>query len=250
MRWTKKMRTISLLLSVLLSAVLAASVYMVWREMNTRQKEKEEFTQLAEMVEQTEESEMENSEIESEETEQAESAEEVIAGRNLAPLFEKNPDCIGWLYIEGTSVNYPLMHTPDEPQRYLRLNFDKEYSTAGVPFLDGRCSLDEGNLIIYGHNRKDGTMFADLKKYLNQEFLDSHRTIELETARGVFTYTIIEIRITNTSDEWYNAIKGKLLENEQHLTLSTCYGSEKNGRLLVIAVEENCVYKKLYEPVT
>ena len=245
MRWTKKMRTISLLLSVLLSAVLAASIYMVWQEMNTRQKEKEDFMQLAEMVEQTEESEMENSEIESEETEQAESMEEVIAGRNLAPLFEKNPDCIGWLYIEGTSVNYPLMHTPDEPQKYLRLNFDKEYSSAGVPFLDGRCSLNEGNLIIYGHNRKDGTMFADLKKYLDPEFLDSHRTIELETAGGVFIYSILEIRITDTSDEWYNAIKSESPENPRYLTLSTCYAASSNKRILVIAVEKNCVYKSM-----
>ena len=57
--------------------------------------------------------------------------------RNLTPLFEKNADCIGWVYIKDTAVDYPVMHTPSEPQRYLRLNFDKEYSTAGVPFLKG-----------------------------------------------------------------------------------------------------------------
>lgn len=241
------MRTISLLLSVLLSAVLAASVYMVWQEMYTRQKEKEDFTQLAEMVEQTsqtEKSEMENSEAETEETE-TEETENESEYRNLAPLFEHNPDCIGWLYIEGTGVNYPLMHTPDEPQRYLRLNFDKEYSSAGVPFLDGRCSLDGGNLIIYGHNRKDGTIFADLKKYLDREFLESHREIELETGRGVFRYSIVEIRITDISDEWYNAIESESPENPRYLTLSTCYGTAKNGRLLVIAVEKNCVYKSI-----
>ncbi len=62
--------------------------------------------------------------------------------RNLTPLFEKNADCIGWVYIKDTAVDYPVMHTPSEPQRYLRLNFDKEYSTAGVPFLKGKWDLD------------------------------------------------------------------------------------------------------------
>ena len=243
MRWTKKMKMISLLFSLLLSAALATSVYMVWQELSTRQKEKQDFTQLAELVE-TVPSEAET-ETEDEETEQTESTEEVITGRNLAPLFEQNPDCIGWLCIEGTSVNYPLMHTPEEPQRYLRLNFNKEYSSAGTPFLDYRCSMESGNLIIYGHNRKDGSMFADLKKYLSQDFYDSHKTIELETAECIYTFTVTEVRITNTSDEWYNAIESEVLEDKRYLTLSTCYTAIKNGRLMIIAVEENCVYKTL-----
>ncbi len=56
--------------------------------------------------------------------------------------------------------NYPVMHTPRNPQKYLRMNFYGEYSQSGVPFLDYRCSLDSGNLLICGHNMKNGRLLV------------------------------------------------------------------------------------------
>ena len=126
------------------------------------------------------------------------------------------------------------MHTPEEPKKYLRRSFYGKYSQSGVPFLDGRCSPDGGNLIIYGHNMKNGTMFADLKKYLNTDFLNAHRTVRLETADGVFLFTVTEALKTNTADLWYDRIS---CEDDRRLILSTCYGSGRNGRLLIIAEE-------------
>ena len=73
-----------------------------------------------------------------------------------------NNDCFGWLSISGTNINYPVMHTPNNPQEYLHKNFYGEYSQNGVPFLDSRCAEDSSNLIVYGHNMNNGTMFADL----------------------------------------------------------------------------------------
>lgn len=245
---TWKIRRLAFLLSVLLSAILAASVYMVCREIHLQQKEKEAFAELASRIEQMEtvpltpetgtESSAEESDTQTEVT-----TKTLISSRNLTPLFEQNEDCIGWLYIEGTTVNYPVMHTPGEPQKYLRKNFDKEYSAAGVPFLDGRSSMDAGNLIIYGHNRKDGSMFADLKKYLDAEFRKEHPVIELETAESIRVYQVTEVRITDITDTWYQTIGKGLFENGRYLTLSTCYGSSKSGRLLIIAVEETRAYK-------
>ena len=81
---------------------------------------------------------------------------------------------------------------------------------------------------------KNGTMFSDLKKYLNTDFLNSHRTVRLETADGVFLFTVTEVRRTNTADPWYNRITS---EDGRRLLLSTCYGSGKDGRLLIIAEE-------------
>ena len=127
------------------------------------------------------------------------------------------------------------MHTPNQPQKYLRKNFWKEYSTSGVPFLDHRCSLDSTDLIIYGHNMKNGSMFAALKKYLNDPFLEDHRTIELETAQGLRYFTVTEVVKTDIYDERYHHID--MADGIQHLILSTCHGSSKTGRLLVIAVE-------------
>lgn len=77
-------------------------------------------------------------------------------------------------------------------------------------------------------------MFSDLKKYLNTDFLNAHRTVKFETADGVQTFTVTEVLKTNTADSWYNRIT---CEDGHHLILSTCYGSGKDGRLLIIAAE-------------
>ena len=136
--------------------------------------------------------------------------------------------------LSVNSSSYPVMYTPSEPQKYLRRSFYGQYSQSGVPFLDGRCSTVGGNLIIYGHNMKNGTMFSDLKKYLNTDFPNSHRTVRLETADGVFLFTVTEVRRTNTTDPWYDRTT---CEDGRHLILSTCHGSGKDGRLLIIAAE-------------
>lgn len=82
------------------------------------------------------------------------------------------------------------MHTPSDPQKYLRRNFYGKYSQSGVPFLDGRCDLQSTNLIIYGHNMKNGTMFSDLKKYVDRDFLNAHRTVKFETEDGIRYFTV------------------------------------------------------------
>lgn len=151
--------------------------------------------------------------------------------------MEQNRECVGWLYIEGTAVDYPVMHTPGDPQKYLRRSFDGAYSQSGVPFLDARCSLDSGkNLIIYGHNMKNGTMFSDLKKYLDKTFREDHPAIELETENGVRHFTVTVALQTDISDAWYSRVES---DGSPCLILSTCYGTAKSGRLLIIAVEDN-----------
>ena len=127
------------------------------------------------------------------------------------------------------------MHTPNNPQKYLRRSFYGEYSQSGVPFLDGRCIPGTTNLIIYGHNMKNGTMFSDLKKYLDDTFLREHPTIELQTADGVQRFTVTEVLKTDIHDQWYERISRD--DGKQYLVLSTCYGSAKSGRLLIIATE-------------
>lgn len=212
---------------LLLSAAAVLSGVKIYSELRERQKEKEDFAAVSRIAEPT-------VTAEQTESEQAEPTEEPAAERNIPKLIAANTDCIGWLSIDGTNISYPVMHTPHDPQKYLRRNFYGEYSQSGVPFLDGRCSTDSGNLIIYGHNMKNGTMFSDLKKYLNTDFLNSHRTVRLETADGVFLFTVSEVRRTNISDAWYDRITA---EDGRHLILSTCHGSGKDGRLLIIAAE-------------
>ena len=237
-----KKRTISLIiLCFLLSALCLFSLGMAWKEYADRGKDKEIFEELAELVELPEETTVPITETEAPDTTEAAPDETAAAEtepteqkRNLAPIFSQNSECIGWICIEGTAVDYPVMHTPGDPQKYLRKNFYGEYSVSGIPFLDYRCTLDT-NLIIYGHNMKNGTMFSDLKKYLDSTFRAEHPTIELETADGVRYFTVAEVIRTDIYDERYEDIKCE--DGRQLLILSTCYGSAKSGRLLIVAVE-------------
>ena len=230
---TKKQRISLAAVSVLLLALLTVSVVMVFRELSARQKEKEDFEELAELVQITP-----PEPIKPDETPALTDDEPEESLRDLSELFAENSECIGWLCIPDTAVNYPVMYTPNDPQKYLRRNFYGEYSQSGVPFLDYRCSPDSGDLLIYGHNMKNGTMFSDLKKYLDSDFLSSHQTIELQTANGLYRYTVTETKATDISDKWYEDIGKNLFENKRFLVLSTCYGGG-NGRLLIIAVKDN-----------
>lgn len=209
---------------LLLSAAAVLAGVNIYSELKERQKEKEDFAAVSQIAEPT----VTAAQTESDPTEQP------AAERNIQALIAENADCIGWLSIDSTNISYPVMHTPSDPQKYLRRNFYGKYSQSGVPFLDGRCNLQSTNLIIYGHNMRNGTMFSNLKKYVDRDFLNAHRTVKFETVDGIRYYTVAEVLKTNTSDAWYNRIAA---EDCRQLILSTCYGSGKDGRLLIIAAE-------------
>ena len=219
---------------LLLSAAAVLAGVNIYSELKERQKEKEDFVAVAEIAELPMTEALAESVTDAETEPSAEPTEQPAAERNIQALIAENADCVGWLSVDGTNISYPVMHTPSDPQKYLRRNFYGKYSQSGVPFLDGRCNLQSTNLIIYGHNMRNGAMFSDLKKYVDREFLNAHRTVKFETVDGVQTFTVTEVLKTNTSNEWYNRIAA---EDGRHLILSTCYGSGKDGRLLIIAAE-------------
>ena len=209
---------------LLLSAAAVLAGTNIYSELKERQKEKKDFAAVSQIAEPT----VTTAQTESEPTERP------AAERNIQALITENADCIGWLSIDGTNISYPVMHTPSDPQKYLRRNFYGKYSQSGVPFLDGRCDIQSTNLIIYGHNMRNGTMFSELKRYVDRDFLNAHRTVKFETVDGIRYYTVTEVLRTNTADPWYDRTT---CEDGRHLILSTCYGSGKDGRLLIIAAE-------------
>ena len=185
-----------------------------------------------------------------------EEEEEVVVYRDIAPLFQQNADFLGWIYISGTNVNYPVMYTPNDPQKYLHLSFYGEYSSSGVPFMDYRCTLSSDNLILYGHHMKNGSMFANIVKYQSDEFWAKHKTLEFETADECGIYTVFAAMLVEPDDDWYyfvnaadeadfNAKISAILRRsyidtdvvpqygQQIITLSTCYGDD---RFIVLAV--------------
>ncbi len=193
----------------------------------------------------------------------------VSGGYDLKALQEQNPDIIGWLQINDTKINYPVMQTKDAPEYYLRRNFKKEQSTAGTPFMDATSDINKPTLnwTIYGHNIKSGTMFHDLLKYANEEFYQEHKTFTFDTINGTGTYEIVAVYYTQIYTTDYTGFKyyhynnitsaaklkefitgskalalydtGVMVENEQVLTLSTCAYHVEDGRFVVVAKKIN-----------
>lgn len=219
---------------LLLSAAAVLAGVNIYSELKERQKEKEDFAAVAEIAELPMTEAPAESVTDAETEPSAEPTEQSTTEHNIPALIAVNGDCIGWLSIDGTNISYPVMHTPSDPQKYLRRNFYGKYSQSGVPFLDGRCDLQSTNLIIYGHNMKNGTMFSDLKKYVDRDFLNAHRTVKFETEDGIRYFTVTKVLRTDITDAWYDRIAA---EDGRQLILSTCYGSGKDGRLLIIAAE-------------
>lgn len=98
-------------------------------------------------------------------------------------LWERNKDLAGWISIEGTGIDYPVMWTPDDPEYYLHRSFEKETSYGGTPFAVG-AGFDlggEGCVFLYGHNMRNGSMFADLLNYQEKSYWENHPVICLDS---------------------------------------------------------------------
>lgn len=184
-----------------------------------------------------------------------------------AELHEQNPEMIGWITIPGTDIDYPVMQTSkDIPDYYLKHNFNKEDDSNGVPFIDARNDyIDrDTNIIIYGHNMRSGMMFGGLKKYLEEDYLNEHRTIEFNTIYEKSTYEVIAVGLSEVQyqDEYvfryYNFLNAETEESfdeylsniaqlsvygpdidadfgDELLTLSTCNSYTEDGRMFVLA---------------
>lgn len=258
-----------MILALLSLAVLLVCGFMIGRELLSRQKEKEDFEQLVKLVTVENLDAAPTSSRTPAATEQPgataalkqdKEEESQEQHRDLSELFAMNEDFVGWLCIPETDINYPVMHTPDDPEKYLRRNFQGEYSESGVPFLDFRCSLDSGNLIIYGHNMMNGTMFAELQGYVQEDFCKAHPIVEFQTTDGCAEYRVFAVAWVKSNDDWYETVNLDSAEDfnstvekitdkalfqvgsspefgTQILTLSTCYDSAHNGRLLVLAAK-------------
>lgn len=177
-------------------------------------------------------------------------------------FYTINPDFVGWIKIEGTSIDYPVMQDKENPEFYLSHNFLREEQYSGSVFLDGFTStypMDD-NVILYGHNMKDGSIFGSLKQYKDQKFYQEHTEFEFDTCYEKALYKIIAVVVTDISEarEFYyyefsnydeNSFQKckEFIEEEQLyktgyqaeygdklVMLSTCEGSSKDSRLIVI----------------
>ncbi|MGG4468263.1 class B sortase [Paenibacillus alvei] len=120
------------------------------------------------------------------------------------PLLEINEDMVGWITVDDTKINYPILHSSDN-EFYLTRNYKKEETRAGSIFLDYRNDKkleNNKNTIIYGHRMKDGTMFSGLKKYLNESFFEKHKKIHLDSLYEGYELEVFSVYQT-TTDFYY-----------------------------------------------
>ena len=178
---------------------------------------------------------------------------------DFANLQQVNREVTGWIWIYDTVVNYPLVQSNKNNDAYLHKTYDGTSNSSGSIFMDYRNASDfsDTNTIIYGHNMKNGKMFAVLKKFGNQEFYDSHREFYIMTPEGNRRYEIISAFQTDalsdiydrnfSSQEGRQAWFEKVLRSsailavvdaaaeDSFVTLSTCVsGNDYRARFVVI----------------
>ena len=181
-----------------------------------------------------------------------------------AALHEMNPDMAGWLKIDGTKMDYPVMHTPEDMQYYIHRDFYGKDSASGTPFIGDYCDADSMSVLIYGHNMKNGTMFGELDEYEDEAYWKAHPLIRFDSLKEEREYEVFaafRTRLLYEGEEGfrYYQYAGELSEEEfdefvdqalrasslntgivpeygdQLLIRTTCSYHTENGRFVVAA---------------
>lgn len=179
-------------------------------------------------------------------------------------LYEENKDLVGWLRIPGTTIDYPVLQTPESPDYYLYRDFYGKSSNHGCIYAYESCDVAKPSdqIVLYGHKMKDGTMFAPLLSYRDEAFFKANPVIRFDSVGEHRSYEILSVFVTSAAegegfpfydfvdaadeaefDAYVAQIKSLSLYDtgvdavygDKLLTLCTCEYSIENGRLLVIA---------------
>lgn len=182
------------------------------------------------------------------------------------PIYEMNNDTVGWIKIEGTVVNYPVMQKKDTTDYYLDHNFNKQYAASGAIYVREACDVfkPSDNIVIYGHRVYGGLMFSGLQYYTSRSFWKSHQYITFDTLYEHHTYQIFAAFKTSADpgrgypyhrfndavdqadfDQFVSKVKELSFYDtgitpqygDKLITLSTCEYTLDNGRLVVVAVQ-------------
>lgn len=186
---------------------------------------------------------------------------------SMQRLYEQNSDLAGWVQIPGTAIDYPVMYRPQDYGYYLHRNFAGEEETAGCIFIDEGASIEprSTNLLLHGHNMKNGSMFRALTGYEKEAFYQEHPVIRYTTLYEEQEYEIFAVFLSRVfyQDEtdvfrYYQFFQADTEEEfayyvdncrelslydtgvvpeygDELLTLTTCEYHTENGRLAVAA---------------
>ena len=177
---------------------------------------------------------------------------------NFEALAEINPDVVGWLSLEDTVINYPIVQGSDN-EYYLHHLFTKDYNNTGCIFMDVDNAKDfsDLNTVLYAHHMRNGSMFAELEGYRDQEYYDTHRELVLQTPSGNYLvepfaglltdgysdYIQIGFQDGDSFLSYVNQMRSQstfqsdvtITAEDRILTMSTCRYDVDNGRYAVFA---------------
>ena len=173
-------------------------------------------------------------------------------------LKNVNSDICGWIYLNDSVINYPIVQGGDN-ETYLTQSYDKSSSSFGSIFMDMRNVNDftDHNTIIYGHNMKNGSMFGTLKRYQDENYYKNHKYFYIFTEEKMYRYQVCAIYTTTADSDIYTTSYGteeewltyeqkilansvidtnvSLEEKDTIITLSTCHGVHTDNRFVVQA---------------
>lgn len=270
-----KSKVTKILLVVCFIFFTGSVFYIVYNKCEMKKEEKQleklqqsiiENPEEVDIVKETQRKASEIVESEEKETETQEEKEPQILPQ-YKELYQENQDLIGWIKIDDTPIDYPVMQTFNDPTFYIHRNWDKNKSQTGLPLIDARCTLESENIIIYSHNMKNGTMFGSLKRYNEKSFYEEHQIIKFDTIyeeaeyqiiavllaqvfydekpkEGEFVYyNYVELDSKEQFEKYINQVKDLSMYEtgvsaeygDSLITLCTCNYHVKDGRFLVVA---------------
>ena len=182
----KIFKVLYVLLFLLISVFCFYNAYKIKNEQKELAEEQQELIEIAEIPDKVEEIEEKNDKI------------------NFQDLININSDFVGWIKIENTNINYPIVQGTNNTY-YLKHSFYKEYSNAGSIYMDATANsnFESKNTFIYGHYTSDGSMFGQLGKYMKQDFYDKHKEIYIYTSGQNYKMEVFSVHVDKASSKSY-----------------------------------------------
>ena len=253
---------------LVLVAAFGVSAFMVGNYLIDGKKQADRYDELSSIAANTQtENPEETTESAGETTEPTQTTEAREPGMlsGYKEIYEMNNHTVGWIKMEGTQMDYPVMQTPDDPNFYLYRNFDKADSARGSVYAWSEADINEpsDNITLFGHNMADGSMFACLNAYTSKKAWDNNSLIFFDTLNEYHTYKIFAVFKTSANvgqgfsyhkfvdadnEEEFNEFVSTCKElafydtgitpvyGDKLICLSTCEYTLDNGRLVVCAV--------------
>lgn len=262
---SKKIRVIVILLVIAAVCLGCVGGYLFIQE----QRAGEEYDTLREMVKSDSESddEEEVASVSSDEEEEAGTEADSTSVEipiDFETLQAENPEIYAWITVDGTEVDYPIVQSATDNSYYLTHTVSGESKTEGAIFTENynTTTFEDPNTVIYGHNMRNGSMFASLHDFMDKDFFDNHKDITIYTPDQILHYQIFAAYLTDdrhimlsydfSDDDVYEQYlyeiqsqRGvqsfvddsvELDTDSKIITLSTCYANRDSERYLVQAV--------------